>query len=42
VNGRPTVKLSDNAAKVVGPLAEVEAYRRVFGSAGVENMPVRV
>jgi nicotinate phosphoribosyltransferase len=29
-NGRPTVKLSDNPAKAVGPAEEVERYRRVF------------
>jgi nicotinate phosphoribosyltransferase len=31
VNGRPTVKLSDNPAKALGPADEVERYRRVFG-----------
>lgn len=30
-NGRPTVKLSDTAGKTLGPAAEVERYRRVFG-----------
>jgi nicotinate phosphoribosyltransferase len=30
-NGRPTVKLSDNPAKALGPADEVERYRRVFG-----------
>ncbi|MEL7138405.1 MAG: nicotinate phosphoribosyltransferase, partial [Pseudomonadota bacterium] len=30
-NGRETVKLSDNPAKAMGPAAEVERYRRVFG-----------
>ena len=29
-NGRPTVKLSDNPNKALGPEAEVERYRRVF------------
>ncbi len=29
-DGRPTVKLSDNPAKAMGPAAEVERYRRVF------------
>lgn len=29
-NGRPTVKLSDNPAKALGPREEVERYRRVF------------
>ncbi len=31
--GRPTVKLSDNLAKAMGPAAEVERYKRVFGHA---------
>jgi nicotinate phosphoribosyltransferase len=30
-NGRPTVKLSDNPAKAMGPKAEIERYKRVFG-----------
>ena len=30
-NGRPTVKLSDNPGKAMGPAAEVERYKRVFG-----------
>jgi nicotinate phosphoribosyltransferase len=29
-NGRPTVKLSDNPNKAMGPAAEVARYRRVF------------
>lgn len=33
-NGRPTVKLSDNPDKVLGPDADVARYRRVFG--GIE------
>jgi nicotinate phosphoribosyltransferase len=31
-NGRPTVKLSDNPSKAVGPADEVARYRRVFGA----------
>ena len=31
-NGIPTVKLSDNARKAVGPERELERYRRVFGT----------
>ncbi len=38
--GRPAVKLSDNFQKALGPAAEVERYRRVFGLAGVANTPV--
>jgi nicotinate phosphoribosyltransferase len=38
--GRPAVKLSDNYAKALGPPVEIERYRRVFGTAGVSNMPV--
>lgn len=30
-NGRPTVKLSDNPAKAMGPEDEIERYKRVFG-----------
>ncbi|WP_282093591.1 nicotinate phosphoribosyltransferase [Epibacterium ulvae] len=29
-NGQPTVKLSDNPEKAMGPAAEVERYKRVF------------
>ena len=31
VNGRATVKLSDNPNKATGPRAEIERYRRIFG-----------
>jgi nicotinate phosphoribosyltransferase len=40
VEGRPAVKLSDNYAKALGPPPEIERYRRVFGTAGVSNIPV--
>ena len=30
-NGRPTVKLSDNPAKAMGPADEIERYKRIFG-----------
>ena len=30
-NGRPTVKLSDNPNKAMGPAEEIARYRRVFG-----------
>jgi len=30
-NGRPTVKLSDNPNKAMGPPPEIERYKRVFG-----------
>ena len=40
VEGRPAVKLSDNYAKALGPPSEIERYRRVFGLAGVTNVPV--
>jgi len=39
-DGRPTVKLSDNYAKALGPDSEVERYRRVFGIAGLSNAPL--
>ena len=35
-NGRPTVKLSDNIHKAMGPADEIERYIRVFG-AGAQN-----
>jgi len=41
-DGRPTVKLSDNPNKNVGPEAEIVRYRRVFGAVGVEAAPVLV
>ncbi len=40
VDGRPAVKLSDNYAKALGPAEEIERYRRIFGTAGVANLPV--
>ncbi len=30
-NGRPTVKLSDNSNKAMGPKNEIEQYKKVFG-----------
>ncbi|HTR26663.1 MAG TPA: nicotinate phosphoribosyltransferase [Terriglobales bacterium] len=39
-DGRPAVKLSDNYAKAVGTPEEIARYRRVFGTAGVSNVPV--
>jgi nicotinate phosphoribosyltransferase len=41
-DGRPAVKLSDNFQKALGPPAEIERYRRVFGLAGIANTPVTV
>jgi len=40
VEGQPAVKLSDNYAKALGPPSEVERYRRVFGTAGITNIPL--
>ena len=40
--GRPTVKLSDNPNKVLGPPDEVARYIRVFGAEGMKAAPVRV
>ena len=40
VAGRPAVKLSDNYLKAMGPASEIERYRRVFGNAGVANVPL--
>jgi nicotinate phosphoribosyltransferase len=42
VEGRPAVKLSDNYAKAMGSPAEIERYRRIFGTVGVANVPVLV
>ena len=41
-DGVPTVKLSDNARKTTGPSAEIERYRRVFGSRAEEGALVVV
>ena len=41
-NGRPTVKLSDNPAKAMGPKDEVERYKRVFGVGKQEVQEVLV
>ncbi len=41
-NGRPTVKLSDNPNKAMGPKAEIERYRRVFGVGKQVAQPVIV
>ena len=40
VEGRPAVKLSDNYSKALGPAAEIERYRKVFGNAGIANAPL--
>ncbi len=42
VEGRPAVKLSDNYRKALGPAEEIERYRRIFGVAGVTDVPVTV
>lgn len=42
VDGRPAVKLSDNARKSTGPEAAIERYRRVFGSKAVVGSEVVV
>jgi nicotinate phosphoribosyltransferase len=41
-NGRPAVKLSDNALKAMGPPATIERYRRVFGAGEPLSLPVAV
>ncbi len=40
VEGRPAVKLSDNYAKALGTPEEIERYRRLFGTAGMSDLPV--
>jgi nicotinate phosphoribosyltransferase len=42
VDGRPAVKLSDNYSKAMGDPSEAERYRRVFGVAGVADVPVLI
>ncbi len=41
-NGHPTVKLSDNPTKALGPDEEVERYKRVFGVGAQQVLPVLV
>ncbi len=41
-NGHAAVKLSDNYAKAMGEPADIARYRRVFGTAGVINVPTTV
>ena len=41
-NGRPTVKLSDNPNKAMGPTAEIDRYKRVFGVGEQERVEVVV
>ncbi|MEM9393574.1 MAG: nicotinate phosphoribosyltransferase [Pseudomonadota bacterium] len=41
-NGRPTVKLSDNPNKAMGPQSEVDRYKRVFGVKQQTAQPVMV
>jgi nicotinate phosphoribosyltransferase len=41
-NGRPTVKLSDNPEKAMGPKDEVERYKRVFGVGRQQSFDVIV
>ncbi len=41
-NGRPTVKLSDNPNKAMGPGLEIERYKRVFGVGAQKAMEVVV
>jgi nicotinate phosphoribosyltransferase len=40
VEGRPAVKLSDNYSKALGSPEEIERYRRVFGTAGIADVPL--
>ncbi|MEL6642517.1 MAG: nicotinate phosphoribosyltransferase [Pseudomonadota bacterium] len=41
-NGRPTVKLSDNPKKAMGPADQIERYKRVFGVGAQEELEVVV
>jgi nicotinate phosphoribosyltransferase len=40
--GRPAVKLSDNPSKATGPTAEIDRYRRVFGTVAAPAVEVLV
>lgn len=41
-NGRPTVKLSDNPEKAMGPADQIERYKRVFGVGAQQPIEVIV
>ncbi|MGB3314023.1 MAG: nicotinate phosphoribosyltransferase [Albidovulum sp.] len=41
-NGQPTVKLSDNPNKAMGPADQIDRYKRVFGVGQQEEMDVIV
>jgi nicotinate phosphoribosyltransferase len=41
-NGRPTVKLSDNPNKAMGPGLEIERYKRVFSVSRQQSQDVIV
>jgi nicotinate phosphoribosyltransferase len=41
-NGKPTVKLSDNPNKAMGPASEIDRYKRVFGVGVQEAIEVSV
>ncbi len=41
-NGRPTVKLSDNPNKAMGPKDEIERYKKVFGVGAQDALEVVV
>ena len=40
VDGRSAVKLSDNYLKAMGPASEIDRYRKIFGTAGVADVPL--
>ncbi len=39
-DGRRVVKLSDNFNKTLGEPEDVKRYQRVFGTAGIADMPI--
>jgi nicotinate phosphoribosyltransferase len=41
-NGHPTVKLSDNPNKALGPADQIARYKRVFGVGAQEPMEILV
>ena len=42
VENHPAVKLSDNFNKATGPSSEIERYRNVFGTDGIQGITVKV
>jgi nicotinate phosphoribosyltransferase len=41
-NGTPTVKLSDNPQKAMGPALEVKRYKKIFNISSQKEIPLIV